>query len=163
MRHRTSAAIIGVALAAAVAAPVAAARPVRSTEVIGDDWIQAECDDGDVVWQHNLITLGVSVFVDAMGEAVREVTHADTVGITVREHPDGSSVQVATYRDQGGTFTHRGDDFVWTGIVDLYITRDGSRYADTGRQVFHVISWDPFEAEWTMDGGLNDDWDPCTW
>jgi hypothetical protein len=163
MRHRTSAAFIGLVLAAAVATPVAAARPDQSTEVIEGDWLQAECGDGDVIWQHNVITLKVSDFFDRAGDVVREVTHADTVGISERVHPDGSSVQVATYRDRGGTFTHRGDDFIWTGIVDLYVTRDGSRYANTGRQVFHVTSWDPFEADWTMDGGRNDEWDPCTW
>ena len=163
MRHRASAALIGIALSAVVAAPAAAAKPERWTEVIQEDWIQQECDDGDVVWQHNLLTLTISDYFDRAGNVVREVTHADTVGVAERVSPDGSSVQVATYRDQGGTFTHRGDDFFWTGIVDLYVTRDGSRYADTGRQVFHVSSWDPFVADWTMDGGLNDDCEPCAW
>ena len=162
MRHRAVAAIAGMTLAVAMAAPVGAARPERSTEVIPDDWVQAECD-GYVVWQHNVVTLQVTVFKDANGDVVREVTHADTTGTTVREYPDGTAVQVATYRDQGGTFTHRGDDFVWTGIIDLYVTRDGTRYRNIGRQVFHVSSWDPFEGDWVSDVGINDDWDTCTW
>ena len=44
-----------------------------------------------------------------------------------------------------------------------YETRDGTRFVNIGRQVFHVISWDPFEGEWASDVGISDDWDPCLW
>ena len=162
MRYRALAATVGLALAAAFAGPVSAAAPDRSTEVIPDTYQQAECDGYDV-WQINVVTLHLATYHDLSGNDVREVTHADTTGVTVRQYPDGSSVQVATYRDQGGIFVHRGDDFFWTGIIDRYETRDGTRYVNIGRQVFHVISWDPFEGEWASDVGISDDWDPCVW
>jgi hypothetical protein len=155
-------AIGGIVIAAAMAAPVSAARPDHWTEVVQDDWLQAECDGYDV-WQHNVVTLHLSVFFDADGDVVREVTRADSTGVIVREYPDGSTIQVATYRDLGGTFTFDGDDFTWTGVIDSYVTRDGSRYQRIGRQTLHVISWDPWEFEWTSDVGLHEDWDPCTW
>lgn len=161
--HRTVAAVAGLALVATIAGPATAAKPDHWVEVdIPSIYQQAECD-GYEVWEYDLVTLQLFDFKDADGNTRWFVQQADSVGYAQREYPNGDTVQVATYKDKGGTFTVRGDDITWTGIIDTYTTGDGSVYRNVGRQVLNISSWDPFEAEWTMDVGINDEWDPCTW
>jgi hypothetical protein len=164
MRHRWPAPILGVILASSLAVPVVAARPDIHVEVIPFDYIQAECDGFDVV-EFDVATLRIFTFEAEVGSFTRQVTHADTVGVARQVYPDGTTVDVATYKDKGGIFVQRGeDDFFWSGVIDAYTLRDGTRYARIGSQVLHVISWDPFEAEWVRDVGRHlPDWDPCTW
>jgi hypothetical protein len=94
-----------------------AVRPDRSTEVIQDDWIQAECDDGDVVWQPLTSSpLTVRDFFDRAGNVIREVPHADTG----RRPPSASILRlVRPGRHLPGSKAGRsptaGDDFIWTG------------------------------------------------
>jgi hypothetical protein len=163
MRHRWPASIVGVMLAGALAVPALAARPDIHVEVIPYDYVQAECDGFDVV-QYNVATLHLFTFQDKSGVIGRQVTHADTVGVARRMYPDGTTVDVASYKDKGGIFVVRGDDIRWSGVIDSYTLRDGTTYADIGSQLLHVTSWDPFEAEWVRDVGQQlPDWDPCTW
>ena len=166
MRHRASrAGLLAIALGAVLAGPVAATAPDRFREVIEDTWTQAECDGYDVV-QFNVVTIDVTVFHDNDGNDVRAVTHADTVGVTRQVYPDGSTVDVATYRDRGGIFVESpaDDTFMWTGIIDWYSLRDGTQLKNIGSQLLQVLSWDPFEAEWIRDvGPYTLDRDPCTW
>ena len=163
MKHRWPAPILGLILAGTLAVPVLAARPDVQVEVIPYDYVQAECDGFDVV-QFNVATLRVFTFEDKTGVMVKQVTHADTVGVARQVYPNGTTVDVATYKDKGGIFVQRGDYFRWSGVIDSYTLRDGTRYADIGSQLLHVLSWEPFEAEWVRDVGQQlPDWDPCTW
>jgi hypothetical protein len=163
-RHHFAGLVVGLVLTGAVATPALARAPERTIEVVSDAYTLAECDGFDVV-EDNVVTLVVAVFKNRDGTDNREVTHADTDGVTMRVYPDDSTIQVATYRDKGGIFIADADGtFTWTGIIDQFTLRDGTRLVNIGYQQFHVISWDPFEGEWLRDvGAYSLDSDPCTW
>lgn len=163
-RHGAATLLAALALVLVAAQPGLAGAPERWTEVIEDSYVLAECDGYEVV-QFNVVTLAVAAFEDRPNDEARVVTHADTVGVVRRVYEDGSTLDVATYRDRGGIFVEGpGDTFTWTGIIDRYELRDGTMLVNIGYQQLRVLSWDPFEAEWVRDvGRYTLDSDPCTW
>jgi hypothetical protein len=144
MRHRWPAPIIGVILAGTLAIPALAARPDIHVEVIPYDYVQAECNGFDVV-QYNVATLHLFTFQDKSGEINSEVTHADTVGVARRVYLDGTTVDVARYKDKGGIFVVRGDEAESCVGVDEAPHHPGARDAvDEDASARHPAQPDEF-------------------
>jgi len=143
----------------ALAGPVSAAQPDHQRfSFTTDPYVLAECEGYDVVEQDE-VELAIVTYFDRSGDVVRDVFHSATTGIAWRTD---TGAQLATYRDNGGTFTATSiGTFTFTGVHNEWTLGDGTVIRDVGRVVVAEVA--PGDFERIFDAGQFPEVDPCTW